>query len=265
MSRKFLISFDSVEEVRGIPAKLFTEIMYIVTGVFCAIGSFGFMVILFLDGERFPPSAFIIEFFLVVGLFAFSFYLLGRSGKEEINYSFVVNNDGINFSYGGKVCDIAWGDIKENVSSWYDVGTHGGRKYEPTGLEFWVGQEKHVLYFQGEFKRFKNKRELQIAVLKGLALRGLRFSPGIFLSYGIDPSTWERMNGPRFLVGCFVSLAIISIWPIIFLAVKFGLSIFFIIFAMIFVFMVSAICYVAVLKKKYPKLNDVIEFEGVKV
>jgi hypothetical protein len=105
---------------------------------------------------------------------------------------------------------VDWHEIVAKPELAYDVQTRssGGPKSLTRDLVFWRRLPsgdvvQHYLPLRLSLTgtsclRYRNRHELLRAVLQGLAARpGLRFDAGVFVDAGIDPVTWEPMNGPR--------------------------------------------------------------------
>lgn len=122
------------------------------------------------------------------------------------------------FGYGAKPAngktasaglDIAWSQIVPHPGMTHDVGiasTHRSEVLAPR-LTFWCLDENHALTERSiplqlrenllQCLRFRNGHAVRVALLQGLASKGLRFHPSVFVEAGVDPESWRPMPLPR--------------------------------------------------------------------
>ncbi|RQZ69420.1 hypothetical protein [Burkholderia sp. Bp9004] len=83
--------------------------------------------------------------------------------------------------------------------------------------------------------RFKNRHELLVALLCGLAHQGLRFNPSAFIAAGIHPETWQPLAKARrpamIYFAVVAALGLIAFWTWGRLSLPFSLAILLVSFA----------------------------------
>ncbi|MBR8142549.1 hypothetical protein KDW55_18170 [Burkholderia sp. AU19243] len=206
----------------GIPDLVSTYLINIGLVLFFVAMFFGLAIAPFEDASL-ARTGFLgfVVWMLMLGVIAWAVVLFIRA-TMNIGAWFEVDSTGFRYGMGKRTHTAAtqqeqrieWSDIVPRLDLRYDVEYHSASRVtmRPASFQFWrrgaklesakpVTLRTNLVDFGADNTirciRFKNRDELHLAVLCGLAHRGLRFNPRAFIAAGIHPETWKPLAKER--------------------------------------------------------------------
>lgn len=121
---------------------------------------------------------------------------------------------------------IRWEDVTTHPSSNFDVSLDSPNRYNilAPSIILWCrtengSAERRLIPLsltddRLRCLRFRNRLQVQVAMLQMLAQQGLRFDPWVFAAASIDPVTWQPQVGPKMALwlASFAVIAVILGW-----------------------------------------------------
>ncbi|WP_321789976.1 hypothetical protein [Burkholderia pyrrocinia] len=196
----------------------------------------GLLVSPFYDGSFFNKGVIVFILWLVLlGVIAYAVTIFIR-GARRAGAWFEVDSTGFRYGLGARPKSAAipkeqcfeWREAVANPSLRYDVeyNTASRVTMSAANFQFWrrATREPATAYTLRKnliptdaddairCAGFKNRHDLLVAILCGLAHQGLRFNRNTFVAAGIHPETWQKLRTPwRAAVACFSILVALGL------------------------------------------------------
>ena len=220
----------SIPCCEGVPDLFSTYLINIGLALLFGTMFTGLLVSPFYDGSLFDKGFIVFVLWLaMLGVSAWAVRIAIRAARHAGAW-FEVDSTGFRYGLGTrpepaaipKEQCVEWREAVANPDRLYDVeyNTASGVTRRPANFRFWRRAtrepvEAYTLRMNLiptdaddaiRCAGFKNRHDLLVAILCGLAHQGLRFNRNTFIAAGIHPETWQKLRTPWRKAAVFFSM-----------------------------------------------------------